>query len=868
MPTDYREIGRKILNKLEIDPTRQGEALSMVSEVTRGCLENEAWNEVPTYCELARELCDELWINGIDPAHAEGVSYAYEGVSYLYQADKKAERPEESAELAKAIDCLKKSQQSFSEYRDHWNEIIIGLNLGRLYRSQNKLNDALLAFERSRTFSNLDGLSSERIEEIVTVVSTEIEETRRLFGDGELFAPHAPEKLLPPMQPKVAPLRVLPIIDEIAAGTEKPVSDDDFIGYIQQIDESEFMFEGQALEVQLLGKSRVTFSPAYDYVAVQVSGDSMDEAGISPNDYVILQKEKAGVLPLQPYPGNIVAVVFRDEDDKATLKRFYFDWSSGSVTLKPESSNPEHKPRVLRPEVFAGDNPSVAIVGIVMAVLKPQPVLKPRPRIEVQQRRFTDIRFPEQCRINQPVHLSIQLTVDSMTRGGREGQAELIVFVSADSFEIDRRWQKLSVPFGQDSEKVEFELVGQKLGTQIIEIEFFHGTARVGYIVVETRVVDGYTSGQDRQAVMENPCVAIDDRAFPTSTQQQPDVGIRVHWRKGEEIEYSIQRGWWQQVDFSMSLAQCEEQVVALWKDVSAELGKAVRPSGLHQNELHSVQLRVKGLGRRLCGYLVPAELQSLSSTWPVGSIVSISTNEHWIPWELIHDRDDFWGNKFILARLPRLPDPSFFSASDGTVKQNASTQLRKVVNVIGGGLKPPIVERVRKLFTAFGPDIPVEPPVERATLAEVLRSIADADIIHFTCHGHTAPWPCLQIADDRSPTPCLTPSDLENLLELTGSVIFANACASAVVTSFLGELCNFGWEFCKKGAVAYIGTLGLVPTEYAITFAERFYERLLNGYTVGESLHYAKSKAERENPFWLLYTIYGRPFARKHIQP
>ena len=161
----------------------------------------------------------------------------------------------------------------------------------------------------------------------------------------------------------------LPIIDEIAAGKEKPVSDGDIIGHIQQTDELEFKFEGQTLKVDLLGRSRVTFSPGYDYVAVQVSGDSMGEASISPNDYVILRKSKD--LPLQPSSGDICAVVFRDEDYKATLKRFYFDKSLGRVTLKPESSNPAHRTRVLRPEAFAGGNPSVEVVGIAIAVLKP-----------------------------------------------------------------------------------------------------------------------------------------------------------------------------------------------------------------------------------------------------------------------------------------------------------------------------------------------------------------------------------------------------------------------------------------------------------------------------------------------------------------
>jgi hypothetical protein len=133
---------------------------------------------------------------------------------------------------------------------------------------------------------------------------------------------------------------------------------------------------------------------------------------------------------------------------------------------------------------------------------------------------FTDVSFPEQCRIHEPVPLTVQLTLkpptraeavssDGMasstsplrireepdTRAVEEQQAELIVFVSADSFGIDRRWQNLSMPFGRDSKKIEFNLIGQKLGLQIAEIELFHGTARVGYVVVETQVVEDDISG-------------------------------------------------------------------------------------------------------------------------------------------------------------------------------------------------------------------------------------------------------------------------------------------------------------------------------------------------------------------------------------
>jgi hypothetical protein len=221
MPTDYRKIGNEILDKLEVDATRLGEALLTLNEVVRDRLEGDAWDEVSTYCESARKLCDEMWSNVIAPTHVEGIFYAYEGISHLYQAEnaKEEKNPfEERAELAKAVDCLEKSQQSFRfEYRDWWNEVVLCLNLGRLYRSQNKLHEALLAFQGIWDISGFRGLSNEKKRGIEKIVSAEVEKTRMLFSDQRILAPYAPKKLPPPTQQKATSFKI-PIIDEIADG--------------------------------------------------------------------------------------------------------------------------------------------------------------------------------------------------------------------------------------------------------------------------------------------------------------------------------------------------------------------------------------------------------------------------------------------------------------------------------------------------------------------------------------------------------------------------------------------------------------------------------------------------------------------------
>jgi SOS-response transcriptional repressor LexA len=94
----------------------------------------------------------------------------------------------------------------------------------------------------------------------------------------------------------------------------------------------------------------------------------MDQAGILPGDYVILQKPNR--VSLQPTPGDIVAVVFRDTEDRATLKRFLIGLNE--VILRPESSNPRHTLRSLPLSQFTGDESTVEVVGIATAVLRPE----------------------------------------------------------------------------------------------------------------------------------------------------------------------------------------------------------------------------------------------------------------------------------------------------------------------------------------------------------------------------------------------------------------------------------------------------------------------------------------------------------------
>lgn len=73
-----------------------------------------------------------------------------------------------------------------------------------------------------------------------------------------------------------------------------------------------------------------------EYFALRVRGDSMNAIRINDGDIIIIRRQD------EVEQGEI-AVVLVDEQD-ATVKRFYS--SETTVTLMPQSTNPEHKPQM------------------------------------------------------------------------------------------------------------------------------------------------------------------------------------------------------------------------------------------------------------------------------------------------------------------------------------------------------------------------------------------------------------------------------------------------------------------------------------------------------------------------------------------
>lgn len=88
-----------------------------------------------------------------------------------------------------------------------------------------------------------------------------------------------------------------------------------------------------------------------EYFALRVHGDSMNAMRINEGDIIIVRRQ-------EEVEQGEVAVVIVDEDD-ATVKRFYS--SDTTVTLMPQSTNPEHKP-----QIYDLNKTSIRVLGKVV----------------------------------------------------------------------------------------------------------------------------------------------------------------------------------------------------------------------------------------------------------------------------------------------------------------------------------------------------------------------------------------------------------------------------------------------------------------------------------------------------------------------
>jgi hypothetical protein len=288
---------------------------------------------------------------------------------------------------------------------------------------------------------------------------------------------------------------------------------------------------------------------------------------------------------------------------------------------------------------------------------------------------------------------------------------------------------------------------------------------------------------------------------------------------------------------------------------------------------------RVGGLMYRL---LLPDLIQRLLDE--SNTSIVITTNDLELPWELLHDDDDFLSLKRPTARVPlgqMFPRRRRVSRTMG----NAST-----LQVLLVGSDPydelTVEEEIRhikrSLENTWGDAVGVTDLVGKnvtgSRLNDHLRS-GLFHVIHYAGHAafdsNNAERSRLVLADGE---PCFA-QKIQRILE-GNPLVFLNACESSSATNqaerrtttyLPEETQGLASAFIYGGAAACVGSLWPVFDDTAAELATEFYQRLFEGHIVGRALGLAR-KAVRERLedriTWAAYALYGDPLYRLPVRP
>ncbi len=261
---------------------------------------------------------------------------------------------------------------------------------------------------------------------------------------------------------------------------------------------------------------------------------------------------------------------------------------------------------------------------------------------------------------------------------------------------------------------------------------------------------------------------------------------------------------------------------------------------------------------------LVPPRLRAKLAA--IRGPLLVSTSLYGMPWELLHDDEEFWGLRYALGK--RL-------VMDRPLPAGGSAHLRSRPRALVVGSDPrgdlPFVghevEAICETLEPFADVDCVTGPL--ATFETITAQLSEGfDLIHYCGHVVTGAGggPALLLAEER-----LLPAAAIEANVRGRPLVFLNGCASArgethhPAGTWEATASGVAYGFLFGGAVGVVGTLSDVGDRHAAALAEEFYRRALAKVPVGEALRAARAhcRADPEStgsPTWLSFVLYGNP--------
>ena len=334
-------------------------------------------------------------------------------------------------------------------------------------------------------------------------------------------------------------------------------------------------------------------------------------------------------------------------------------------------------------------------------------------------------------------------------------------------------------------------------------------------------------------------------------------IKLSAHEQKAGE-ESTLRHYEETQVSMDLINTRCHEMVEALNK---------VNRRGLVS---HEVLKKLREIGQVFSDELFTLDVKErLKRSGAEHLILNLDDQLVHMPWELLHDGQQFLCQRFNVGRLVRTRQ----AVGERKTRVLARPLKMLVLADPGGDLKGAYNE---------GTEIRDTMDLNKDLLSTTLRSgsitpdfikekIRNFDLIHFAGHSDYDPqrpgesgW--------RLTGGSLKANDITKMAG-TGSMpslIFSNACQSArteewgLSESFQEQIFGLANVFLLSGVKHYVGTFWEIMDEPSSRFATEFYKCFISGMTMGEAVREARhtliGEFGEENIVWASYILYGDP--------
>ncbi|MFH1441421.1 MAG: tetratricopeptide repeat protein [Candidatus Omnitrophota bacterium] len=314
------------------------------------------------------------------------------------------------------------------------------------------------------------------------------------------------------------------------------------------------------------------------------------------------------------------------------------------------------------------------------------------------------------------------------------------------------------------------------------------------------------------------------------------------------------------------SLQVTAAHIRKLCRELVAILNKAAQNN---PSDYYLIQ-QLKKNGQLLWDYLLTKEIkEKLSSATSKNLILSLDECLIDIPWELLYDGREFLCLKFNIGRVVQTNQQPYslrYRSTDSVIKMlilvNPTDDLKSAY-LEGVYIKNQLDSRRKHIKIDF-----------KSTHIDTLyvkKNLRDYDIVHFAGHceydEHNSRNTGWVLSDGRFTTRDVLA--LSYSLHLP-SLVFSNACYSAKTGEALLDInyqektYSLAAAFLFSGVRHYVGTIWQVEDVASLMFAREFYNELMRGRPVGESIRLGRLKLIEvyglTDISWANYILYGDP--------